>query len=616
MGRIVGIDLGTTYSCVAIFNEKKGVFEVLQNKAGAQTTPSVVGLNKTGEVIVGEVAKRQLALDPENTVAEIKRHMGELGADGKPYAVRFSGKDHTPEEISAYILRDLKESAERALGDKVTGAVITVPAYFEEPQRQATMRAGKMAGLDVKRIINEPTAAAIAYGHDSASEEEDEDADTKPVRLLIYDLGGGTFDVSIIEVERGNIRVKATHGNHYLGGVDFDRSIAAWICQKVKERHGVDIEKMATAVAKEGERGRKALAKIRADAEGYKKELSTQDAVTMSFPMLVPDASGEPIDVELEMTRADFDAMIGTKIRETIDSVNAALADAKCKATDIDEVILVGGSTRIPLVKRSLQRHFGKDPRTDIHPDLCVALGAAHEALKHVDVGDVAPEARAAVEDKVAAMSTVVDVTGHSLGVAVEGRFMSVLIPRQTPIPAMVTKSYVTAADNQTIVNVQVYQGEDRLVMNNTSLREFLLEKLPPLPAGQVKIDITFTLDSNGVLSVGAKDTITGQQREVEIKDERLKGEAPSALLPAAGGRGASGASLAAGLGGVAMAVPERFRKFVEQAVEMMPRLDPAAAQKLKAAVDALHAAARMNDGAQVEAAGNALMDTLFDVRP
>jgi molecular chaperone DnaK len=622
MARIVGIDLGTTYSCVAIFNERKGIFEVLPSKSGQQTTPSVVGLNPKGEVIVGDAAKRQLATKPDATVAEIKRHMGELGADGKPYVTRFAGRDHTPEELSAYILRDLKEAAERALGEKVAGAVITVPAYFEEPQRQATMRAGKMAGLDVKRIINEPTAAAIAYGHDQSEEDEDEDAPTKPIRLLIYDLGGGTFDVSIIEVERGNIRVKATHGNHYLGGVDFDRAITSWAAQQIKAKFGVDIEAIAAGSGKDAERARLALGRIRVDAENYKKELSSQDAVTMAFPMLpVPDPrTGEPIDVELEITRADFEAMISGKIKETIASVEAALTDAKMKPTDIDEVILVGGSTRIPMVKRALSRHFSKEPRTDIHPDLCVALGAAHEAVKHIDVSEVAPDVRAAVEDKVAAMPTVVDVTGHSLGVAVEGTYMSVLIPRQTPIPAMVTKSYVTAADNQTVVNVQVYQGENRVVSNNTSLREFLLENLPKRPAGAVTIDITFGLDSNDTLTVTARDTITGQQREVEIKDERLRGTMPSGLLPTAEppriGTPVSAGPAPSGSMGEAPPIPEKYKRFVQQANELMPRLGPDQAARLRAAVELLYSAVRANNPAVIEAAGNGLMDTLFDVRP
>ncbi len=623
MGRIIGIDLGTTYSCVAVFNERKGIFEVLPSKSGQQTTPSVVGLNAKGEVIVGDSAKRQLATKPDATVSEIKRHMGELDATGAPHTTPFAGRPHSPEEISAYILRELKESAERALGEKVTGAIITVPAYFEEPQRQATMRAGKMAGLDVKRIINEPTAAAIAYGHDQTEDEdEDEDAQSKPIRLLIYDLGGGTFDVSIIEIEKGNIRVKSTHGNHYLGGVDFDAAVSHWICTKIRETFQVDIEAIAAAGGKEGERARSALGRLRVDAESYKKELSSQESVSMSFPMLpVADPkTGEPLDVELELTRSTFENLIGAKIRETVASVEKALQDARMKPTEIDEIILVGGSTRIPLVKRTLASVFGKEPRTDIHPDLCVALGAAHEAVKHIDVNEVdSPEQRAAIESKVADLPTVVDVTGHSLGVAVEGIYMSVLIPRQTPIPALITQSYVTATDNQSLVRVQVFQGEQKLVSQNTSLREFLLENLPARPAGQVKIEITFTLDSNDTLTVGARDTITNQQREVEIVDERLRGINPIGLMPSGEAPRAGTAAASAGAmmpSAAPVVVPERFQKYVRQAQELLPRLSPGDAKKLNAALDLLFSAVRANNAPVVEAAGSGLMDALFEVRP
>jgi molecular chaperone DnaK len=616
MGRIVGIDLGTTYSCVAYFNEKKGVFEVLPNKAGQQTTPSVVGLNRNGEVLVGDAAKRQSLVDPENTVAEIKRKMGEL-ENGKPYTVRFAGKDHTPEDISAYLLRDLKEAAERATGDTVTAAVITVPAYFEEPQRQATMRAGKLAGLDVKRIINEPTAAAVAYGHDNIKENEDEDAESKPVRLLIYDLGGGTFDVSVIEVEKGNVRVRSTHGNHYLGGVDFDNLLTTWAAQQIRARYGLDIEEMASGRGKEGERGRKALRRVRFEAENFKKRLSFEETVTMDFAALITDPrSGDNIDVELEVSRSEFEAMIGPKLRDTLTSVDIALADAKMRPGDIDEVILVGGSTRIPLVKRLLSKHFGKEPRTDIHPDLCVALGAAHEALKHVDIGAMAPEVRGVYEEKLAEASTVVDVTGHSLGIAVEGKFMSVLIKKQSPIPIQTSQNYSTAADNQTTVNIQVYQGENKLVADNTCLREFLLENLPRKPSGAVKIGVSFALDANGCLTVTARDSETGNQREVIINDVHTKGGASETLLlPGAGAARPPAADVAPPATAASASIPERYRRFVDQANQLLPKLAPGAAQRLKAAIETLQGAASAGDQAKIQVAGDALMETLFDVR-
>ncbi|WP_437727552.1 Hsp70 family protein [Sorangium sp. So ce861] len=616
MGRIVGIDLGTTYSCVAYFNEKKGVFEVLPNKAGEQTTPSVVGLNRNGEVLVGDAAKRQSLVNPENTVAEIKRKMGEL-ENGKPYTVRFAGRDHSPEEISAYLLRDLKEAAERAIGDAVTAAVITVPAYFEEPQRQATMRAGKLAGLDVKRIINEPTAAAVAYGRDNVMEDEDEDAEPRPVRLLIYDLGGGTFDVSVIEVEKGNVRVRATHGNHYLGGVDFDNLLTNWTAHQIRARYGVDIEEMASRRGKEGERGRKALRRVRFEAENFKKRLSFEDTVTMDFAALITDPrSGDLLDVELEISSAEFEAMIAPKLEETLASVNVALSDAKMQPDDIDEVILVGGSTRIPLVKRMLAKHFGKEPRTDIHPDLCVALGAAHEALKHVDVSTVAPEVRSVYEEKIAESSAVIDVTGHSLGIAVEGKYMSVLIKKQSPIPIQTSSDYATMFDNQRVVNIQVFQGENRLVADNTCLREFLLEDLPRRPAGGVRIVVSFALDANGCLTVTARDAETGKQREIVIRDVHIKGDTGEGfLLPSAGGpRPPMPDAVTPSLPPTAK-IPERYRRFVDQANQIRPRLTPGAAQRLNVALDALNGAVSTGDQEKIQVAGDALMETLFDVR-
>ena len=616
MGRIIGIDLGTTYSCVAYFNEKKGIFEVLPSKQGPQTTPSVVSMNKNGEVVVGETAKRQALLNPENTIAEIKRHMGELGADGKPYTVRFAGRPHTPEEISAYILRELKEAAELAINEPVTAAVITVPAYFEEPQRQATLRAGKMAGLDVKRIINEPTAAAVAYGHEHGKDDdEDEDAASRPRNLVIYDLGGGTFDISVIEIEGGNIRVKSTHGDHYLGGVDFDRAISAWAVKQIRARYGVDIDAIAAGRGKDGERGRRALDRLRLEAEGHKKALSSQESVNMTFAALVVDpATSDLVDVDLDLTRAEFEAMISVKINDTLRSVDIALADARMKVGDIDEVILVGGSTRIPLVKRVLARHFGKEARTDIHPDLCVALGAAQEALKHVDVASVPVEQRAVYEKHLEDAPMVVDVTGHSLGVAVQGKHMSVLIPKQSPIPANVTKSYATMNDDQTVVHVQPFQGEDKLVEHNTALRSFSLEQLPRLPAGQVKIDVTFLLDANGMLTITAKDMMTGRQREIVIEDVHTKGHTETKLLPSVGARPPSAEPLAESA--PSPQVPEKFRKFVDQAKTLLPKLQPAPAQRLQSVLDTFHGAVSARTPATIESAGFTLMETLFDVRP
>ncbi len=641
MQRIIGIDLGTTYSCISIFNEKKGQFEILPNRNGNQTTPSVVGLTKKNEIIVGEKAKRQLATRTEHTVAEIKRHMGELTSDGRPYRTRLGDSEYSPEEISAYVLRELKEAAETFLGQSVKAAVITVPAYFEEPQRQATMRAGKMAGLDVKRIINEPTAAAIAYGYAAESDDEDDedDVDATPVRLVIYDLGGGTFDVSVIEVSRGKIRVLATHGNHYLGGVDFDRAITDWIVREIHKRHDVDLERIAAEPGRRGVNGRRALARIRTEAEDFKKNLSAQQVVSVDFAMLpVSDpTTDEPLDVELEVARTEFEQMIMPKLEETLACVDRALKDAKLSIDDIDDLILVGGSTRIPVVQRRLSERFGKKPKTDIHPDLCVALGAAHEAVKHVDTSVVDDDpskqaAMAAIADVVADMPAVVDVTGHSLGVAVlnphtQSIEMSTLIQRQSPIPIMANNTYTPSSDYQTHANICVFQGESRLAHDNTSLGEFML-KLPQRPASEVTITVEFSLDVNAVLNVSARDELTGEAAEIEIRDERLRGQSANTLLPSSNSsNGAStptDSALPAKVQGDSrtvggcdpVEVPVRFRVFVAQAREILPGLGQEQQGKLETALAALYRAAAVNDEQAVEQAGNHFMDILFEVRP
>ena len=337
----------------------------------------------------------------------------------------------------------------------------------------------------------------------------------------------------------------------------------------------------------------------------------------MDFAALIVDPkSGDTVDVELEISRAEFEAMIGPKLAETLASVDTALSDAKMRPGDIDEVILVGGSTRIPLVKRMLAKHFGKEPRTDIHPDLCVALGAAHEALKHVDVSAVAPEVRAVYEEKIAETSTVVDVTGHSLGIAVEGKYMSVLIKKQSPIPFQMSKDYATAGDNQTTVNIQVYQGENKMVVDNTCLREFLLENLPARPAGAVKIVVSFALDANGCLTVTARDAETGNQREVVINDVHTRGGAnETLLLPSAGAARPSTPEVTQPAAPASVNIPERYRRFVDQANQILPKLAPDAAQRLKAAIETLNVAAGTGDQAKIQVAGDALMETLFDVR-
>ena len=495
MGKIIGIDLGTTNSVVSVMEGDDAT--VIPNEEGARTTPSVVAFQEDGETLVGQVAKRQAVTNPTATVASAKRFIGKkfasAGNDIKrvPYTVvagsnqdcafDIRGKKYAPPEISAKVLMKLKKAAENFLGESVTEAVITVPAYFNDSQRQATRDAGRIAGLEVKRIINEPTAAALAYGLDKEEEET----------IAVYDFGGGTFDISILEVGDGVVEVKATNGDTALGGDDVDNAIIDWLIAEFKKDQGLDVagDKMV-------------LSRLKEAAEKAKIELSSTLEADINLPFLTADASG-PKHLNVKLSRAKLEAMIGDIVERTIEPCRNALKDAGMKPSDIDEVVLVGGSTRIPLVQSKVQAFFGKEPHKRVNPDEVVALGAAIQG--GVLAGDV--------KDVV-----LLDVTPLSLGIETLGGVTTVLIPRNTTIPTKREETFSTAADNQTSVTVHVTQGERKMAADNKTLRKFNLDGIPPAPRGMPQILVTFDLDANGIMSVSAKDKATGQEQKITIE--------------------------------------------------------------------------------------------------
>ncbi len=494
MGKIIGIDLGTTNSCVAVM--EGGEPKVIPNAEGFRTTPSVVAFSKTGERLVGQVARRQAITNPKHTIYSIKRFMGRkfdevqreiqlvpyqvVRGENGDVRVRIGDKDYSPPEISAIILQKMRQTAEDYLGEKVTEAVITVPAYFNDSQRQATKDAGRVAGLDVKRIINEPTAAALAYGLDKKKDE----------KIAVFDLGGGTFDISILEIGEGVFEVRSTNGDTHLGGDDFDQRVMDWLADEFKKQEGIDLRNDPMA-----------LQRLKEAAEKAKMELSTVMESDINLPFITADQSG-PKHMQMKLTRARFEQLVEDLLQKTVGPTKQALADAGLDPSKIDEVVLVGGSTRIPRVQVIVKDLFGRDPHKGVNPDEVVAVGAAIQA------GVLAGE----VKDLL-----LLDVTPLSLGIETLGGVMTTLIPRNTTIPTRKSETFSTAADSQTSVEVHVLQGERPLARDNRTLGRFQLIGLPPAPRGVPQIEVTFDIDANGIVNVSAKDLGTGKEQKITI---------------------------------------------------------------------------------------------------
>ena len=494
MAKVIGIDLGTTNSVVAVMEGQNAT--VIPNQEGSRLTPSVVAFTKDGEILVGQVAKRQAVTNPENTVFSIKRFMGRrydevqheiklvpykvVNAPNGDVRVEIRGKQYSPPEISAMIVRKLKEAAEAHLGGKVSQAVITVPAYFNDSQRQATKDAGTIAGLEVLRIINEPTAASLAYGLDKKKDEQ----------IAVYDLGGGTFDISILELGQGVFEVKATNGDTHLGGDDFDQRVIDWIAEQFGKEHGIDLRK-----------DRMALQRLKEAAEKAKVELSSTLQTEINLPFITADASG-PKHLVMTLTRAKLEGLVDDLVQRTVEPCRQALKDAGIVANDVDEVVLVGGQTRMPKVQQTVKQLFGRDPHQGVNPDEVVAVGAAIQG--GVLAGDV--------KDVV-----LLDVTPLSLGIETLGGVMTVLIPRNTTIPTKKSETLSTATDNQTSVEVHVLQGERPLARDNRTLGRFHLTGIPPAPRGLPQIEVAFDIDANGILNVSARDVATGKQQQITI---------------------------------------------------------------------------------------------------
>ena len=481
MAKTIGIDLGTTNSVVAVMEGGKPT--VIANAEGSRTTPSIVGFSKTGERLVGQLAKRQAIVNPDKTIASIKRHMGEN------YKVNIDGKDYTPQEISSMILRKLADDASNYLGEKVTSAVITVPAYFNDSQRQATKDAGKIAGLDVLRIVNEPTAAALAYGLEKEKAE----------KVLVFDLGGGTFDVSVLEIGDGVHEVLSTSGDTHLGGDDFDQKVMDWICEEFKKQEGIDLK---------GDK--QAMQRVKEAAEKAKCELSSVFETNINLPFITADANG-PKHLDLNLTRAKFEELSYDLLERCKKPVEQAIQDAGISKSDINEVVLVGGSSRIPAVQKLVKEYTGKEPNQSVNPDEVVAVGAAIQA------GVLAGE----VKDIV-----LLDVTPLTLGIETLGGVMTPLVPRNTTIPVSKSQVFSTAENNQTAVDIQVLQGERPMAKDNKSLGMFRLEGIAPAMRGIPQIEVTFDIDANGIVNVSAKDKATNKEQKITITNSSNLSEA------------------------------------------------------------------------------------------
>ena len=570
MAKVVGIDLGTTNSVVAVMEGGKPT--VIANAEGNRTTPSIVGFSKTGERLVGLLAKRQAVLNPDRTVASNKRHMG---TDMK---WTVDGKDYTPQEISAQILRKLTDDATKYLGEKVTKAVITVPAYFNDSQRQATKDAGRIAGLEVLRIINEPTAAALAYGLDKKSDE----------KILVFDLGGGTFDVSVLEVGDGVFEVKSTHGDTHLGGDDFDEKVMDWLREEFKKAEGIDLSN-----------DKQAMQRLKEAAEKAKCELSTLMESHISLPFITADANG-PKHLELTLTRANFNALTKDLVERCRGPVEMALKDAKMSPSEIDEVVMVGGSPRIPAVIDLVKSLTGgKDPHQGVNPDEVVAIGAAIQA------GVLAGEVRDIV---------LLDVTPLSLGVETLGGVMDVVIERNTTIPVRRNKIYSTADDNQTSVDVHILQGERPMASANKSLGNFRLEGIPPAPRGIPKVEVTLDIDANGILNVSAKDQASGKEQTITITNTSNLNEAEieKMVKEAEAHRGEDEkVKQAVEVKNQADNLCHSADKVIVDMGDKIPEPDKVA---LKAQTDELRAAIQSNDADKIKSLSDALQQTLYAI--